>query len=157
MSILVLIAGSTDCDSKVFVVVMFYEHCARNTWLSRTNFAICKNSNLWNFNFFLQYGLCTSFLKNCHFKWEKALAQLLSLLWQKFLTELFLQKLYFLFLEILNSKQMVQVYLFFFCLPNLKNKSWAYSNSGLPPDSLRHCSICLTYSSLFRHNCGLDC
>ena len=34
-----------------------------------------------------------------------SVAQLLSLLWQKFLTELFLQKLYFLFLKILNKKK----------------------------------------------------
>ena len=41
-------------------------------------------------------------------------AQLLSLLWQKFLTEPFFKKFYFLFLKILISKQMRQVSLFSF-------------------------------------------
>ena len=50
------------------------------------------------------------------------LVQLLSLLWQKFLTKPFLQKLYFLFLEILNSKQMVQVSSLSFYLTILRKK-----------------------------------
>ena len=50
------------------------------------------------------------------------LVQLLSLLWQTFLTKPFLQKLYFLFLEILNSKQMVQVSSLSFYLTILRKK-----------------------------------
>ena len=74
-----------------------------------------------------KYVTCSKYLPQIHWLtsinfWREPLAQLLSLLWQMFLTEPFLQKLYFLSLEILTSKQMVQVSLFSFWLRILRKR-----------------------------------
>ena len=47
---------------------------------------------------------------------------MLSSLWQKFLTEQLRQKLYFLFPEILTSKQMRPVFLIHFLVKNIEEK-----------------------------------
>ena len=58
-------------------------------------------------------------------KWVLDVSPVVIIIWRKFLTELFLQEFYFLFLEILTSKQMIQVSLFSyvknFCQSNDNN------------------------------------
>ena len=71
---------------------------------------------------------------------------MLLLLWHKFLTELFLQIFYFLFLEILNSKQMVQVSLFSFYLRILRKSKYNFlRNSSVKT----FCEMMITAGLLF--------
>ena len=63
-----------------------------------------------------------------HIYWREA--QLLWLFWQRFLTEPFLQKVCFLFLEILTSKQTVQVLLFSFWLRILRKRKYNFLRNG---------------------------
>ena len=73
--------------------------------------------------FYVSQWVETFLKENCHssklvyftkYFFDQTIVQLLSLLWQKVFTELFLHKFCFIFLEILTSKQMVQVSLFSF-------------------------------------------
>ena len=77
-------------------------------------------------------GLFLYFHDSCFFSFskvsfsEKSKKYSVTLLWQKFLCEPFLQKYYFLFLENLTSKQMVQVSLFSYQISIRRNIIWNF-------------------------------